>query len=283
MTWVFFVFAGVLIASTASLIQKALLNEEKSDPFVYAIIFQLMTAFVLLPYVLFVGFHLPPVKPLLPYLLLTCLLYGLSAVFYFKGLKLIELSESSILASSKAVWTMLTAVIFLGEPVSLRRILGVILIMASITVIFWKRKKWNLNKGHFFILISVIFSGFAFTNDAFLLNHFDSASYAFLAFLLPSLFLLIIRPKSINKFKLFFDKKRLFLILTAVSLVGMGTLFIYLSYQKGGDASQIVPITEFSIIIVVILSFIFLKERDYFIQKIIGSLLAFIGVLLLIK
>ncbi len=281
MSWIFLVLIGVLFISTSLLFQRVLLKDEQSDPFTYAIVFQLIIAILFFIYVAFTGFNLPPLRPLIPYLFLMSLLYALANFFGFKGLKTIEVSESSILWSSKAVWTMLTAAIFLREQVDLVRIIGMLLVLAGITVVSWKGKEWKLNKGHLFVLAGAFFSGLSFTNDAFLLNHFEAPSYSAIAFLFPALLLLAIRPKSISKFRLFLDKKRLFRMVIASFLLGVGTLGVYYSYQRGGDASQIMPISQSSVILVVILAFIFLKERNRFTQKVIGSLLAFIGIWLL--
>jgi len=282
MSWILLILIGVLFISISSLFQRVLLKDEQSDPFTYAIIFQLIIAILFFIYVAFIGFKLPPLKPLIPYLLLMSLLYALANFFVFKGLKTIELSENSILWSSKAIWTMLTAAIFLKEQVDLVRIIGMLLILAGITVVSWKGKKWKLNRGHLFALAGAFFLGVSFTNDAFLLNHFEVPSYSAIAFLFPALLLLAIKPKSIGKFRLFLNKKRLFRMIIASFLFGVGTLGIYYSYQRGGDASQIVPISQSSVILIVILAFIFLKERNRFAQKVIGSLLAFIGIWLLV-
>jgi len=183
MSWIFLILIGVLLISISLLFQKVLLKDEQSDPFAYAIIFQLIIAVLFFIYVAFTGFNLPPLKPLIPYLFLMSLLYALSNFFGFKGLKTIEASESSILWSSKAVWTMITAAIFLREQVDLMRIMGVLLVLAGITVVSWKGKEWKLNKGHLFILAGAFFSGISFTNDAFLLKHFEAPSYSAIAFL----------------------------------------------------------------------------------------------------
>lgn len=281
MSWIFLILIGVLFISISSLFQRVLLKDEQSDPFTYAIVFQLIIAILFFIYVAFAGFRLPPLKPLIPYLFLTSLLYALASFFVFKGLKAIELSESAVLLSSRAAWTMLTAAIFLREQVNLVRIIGMLLVLAGIIVVSWRGKEWKLNKGHLFILAGAFFAGIAFTNDAFLLNHFEVPSYSAIAFLFPALLLLIIRPKSISKFRLFLDKKRLFRMIIACFLFGIGTLGVYYSYQRGGDASQVMPISQLSVILIVILAFIFLKERSHFAQKIIGSLLAFIGIWLL--
>lgn len=281
MSWIFLALIGILFISVSSLFERVLLKEEQSDPFTYSIVFQLLIAALFFICIAFTGFHLPPLKPLIPYLFLMAVLYSLGNWLGFKGLKTTEASETSILWSSKSIWTMMTAIIFLNEPVDLKRIIGMLLIITAIIIINWKGKVWKLNKGHFFILIAALCYGIAFTNDAFLLNHFEVLSYSAIAFLFPPLLLLIIRPKTIIKFKLFLDKKRLLLITIASFFLGIGTLAVYSSYQQGGDASQVIPINQSSVVLIVLLSYIFLKERGRFPQKVIGSLLVFVGVLLL--
>ncbi|GAI50673.1 unnamed protein product, partial [marine sediment metagenome] len=44
MSWIFLILIGVLFVSTSSLFQRVLLKDEQSDPFTYAIIFQLIIA-----------------------------------------------------------------------------------------------------------------------------------------------------------------------------------------------------------------------------------------------
>ncbi len=45
-------------------------------------------------------------------------------------------------------------------------------------------------------------------------------------------------------------------MIIACSLFSIGTLGVFYSYQRGGDASQIMPISQLSVILVVILAFI---------------------------
>lgn len=282
MSWIFLILIGILFTSVSSLLERVLLKEKRSDPFVYAIVLQLMMAALFFIYIAFTGFHLPPLKPFIFYLFLMTILYALANWFLFKGLKIIEASETAILWSSKSIWTMMTAIIFLKEPLDLKRILGMLLIITAIIVINWRRKEWKLNKGHLFILIGAICAGIAFTNDAFLLNYFELLPYLAIVSLFPPLLLLAIRPKAISKFRLFLDKKRLFLMIITSFLISIAALTIYASYQQGGDASQVIPLSQSYIILIVIFAFIFLKERSHFSRKLIGSLLAFVGVLLLI-
>lgn len=282
MSWIFLVLIGVLFTSTSSLFLRILLKDEESDPFTYSIVFQLIISALFFTYLIFTGLRLPPLKPLIPYLILMSLFYGMANLLSFKGLKAIELSESSILRSSKAIWTTITAIIFLGEPICLNRVMGMLLIVIGIIIISWKGKKWKLKKGHFLVLASAMFYGIAFTNDAFLLNHFEVIPYLTIAFLFPPLLLLASKPKSISKFKLLLNKKKLFLMIISSLLLGMGCLAIYSSYQQGGDASQVGPIAQSSVVLVVLMAFIFLKERSRLSQKLIGALLSFAGVWLLI-
>ena len=65
-------------------------------------------------------------------------------------------------------------------------------------------------------------------------------------------------------------------------LWGLSALTIFWAYQAGGEVIQIAPISQFSIVLVTFLAYIFLKERNNLTQKAFGGLLVFIGVMLLL-
>lgn len=75
------------------------------------------------------------------------------------------------------------------------------------------------------------------------------------------------------------QKSWLFLILSGVA-TGLSWLFFYKALQMG-DASKVVPIDKFSVVISMILAFIILKETAN-IKTIIGGLVITIGTIILI-
>lgn len=283
MIWIILVLIGTIFYSVTILLQREFLKGKESNSFAYSIFFLLSISFLIAIYALITGFRVPAISPLTPNLVLMVALYALASLALYKGLKITDASQTSILSSSKSIWTMLAAIIFIGEPIRLWRIVGMILIILGIVVISLQKGEKRFHKGHILILVSAILFGLAFTNDAFLLKNFEAIPYSVIAFGLPGLMLLLTRPKSIKEMKFFFDKKRILKVLAVSVLYAIASVMIYLSYRLGGDASQIMPITQFSSILVVILGYVFLKERDIMFRKTIGSILALAGVFLLVS
>jgi len=257
------------------------MKEEGSDPFVYALVFQLVVTFVVSIYAFRQGFHLPNLTPLLPFIGLMVVFYGFANVTLFKALQLGEASEVSVISSSRSLWTVLVAVTLLGEPLTSRKLLGTLLVVSGIAFVSWKSKRFKLQRGHLFALLAAVLFGIAFANDTYLLRSFDASSYTALAFFLPSIFLMIIRPKAVREMRVFLNLNKLGKMLLLAIFYGGAAIAIYSSYRAGGEASQIAPISQSSVILTVLLAAIFLKERGNLLRKLAGAIVVFLGVVLL--
>ena len=281
MLWLYLVAINVLSLSIATLLQRVLMKEEQSDPYVYAVVFQLAVTVVVSLYAFYKGFQIPPLLPLLPFLGLITILYAFANIVLFRAFQLSEASEISVISSSRSLWTLLIAVPFLDEALTSKKLLGTLLVILGVALVSWRGKRFRLQQGHMFALLSATLFGAAFATDAFLLRSFDSPSYATIAFFLPTVFLILLRPKSLKKIKLFLDFRRLAKMLILAIFYGIAALAIYASYQAGGEASQIAPVSQSSVILTVLLAAIFLKERSYFLNKLVGAIAVFLGVVLL--
>jgi len=281
MLWFYLVISSVLLASVSTLLQKVLMKEKESNPYVYALTFQLVVTGVVSIYAIWEGFHLPNLIPLLPSIGLMVVLYGFANVVLFKAFQLSDASEISVISSSRSLWTILVAVTLLGEMLTANRIMGVLLITLGIAFVSWKTKRFNLERGHLFALLAAIFFGVAFANDTYLLRSFDVPSYTVFAFFLPSVFLIIIKPSAVKKMKVFFKLDRLLKMLVLAIFYAGAAITIYSSYKVGGQASQIAPISQSSTLVIVLLAAIFLKERDNLPKKIVAAIVVFLGVALL--
>lgn len=148
-------------------------------------------------------------------------------------------------------------------------------------MVYLKRRSVRFNKGTLYALSSAFFYGVAFANDAFILRQSDALFFATLAFLLPGLLILAIKPRAITERKTLLRVS----VLSKMALLGLfysiSAITIYLAYQAGGDASQLAPISQFVVILTVLLAMIFLNERGLLARKFAGATMATIGILLL--
>ena len=281
MTWQILLLISVISYSISILLQRVLMKDDQNDPIAYSIVYQLFTGILIGIYALFNGFIVQGFIPLIPNFILMIVLYGAGNIFVWQALKIIDVSEFTIIFASRAFWTIIGAIIFLGESLSLKQVIGIILIIFSIVLVFWKKQKFSLNRGFVFAFLGALLWGIAFTNDFLVVNSFDVLSYLTIAFILPALAIWMIFPKSTVKMKPLLERKTLWKMGLLGILYAVSTITIFLAYQIGQNATQIAPLNQVSTIIIVILSAIFLKERTDLLRKLLGAIISFIGVFLL--
>lgn len=279
--WQILMFLATFSFAFARLIQRSLLKDGKHDSYTYSIYFQLLVAFLILPVALLTNFTIPALGEIWPQMLLMILLYGFANIFFYLAVKQTPISEVMVIAATMPVWTALTSTIFLGDKLNFIKFLGIALAVLGVAVVFYQKNELKLNKGHLYAFLSIISFGFALTNDSFLLKHFNQATYSFLFFLLPGLFLALINPKKISNIKpLFADNSRAKFIGSAV-LYATAALLINTSLKIGAQASQVGVMLQLSPIFVIALGAIFLNEKDNLVKKLVGGIIVVIGVLLI--
>ncbi len=72
------------------------------------------------------------------FLVLSAIATGLSWLFYYKALQLGRASEVSAIDRGSLIFVILLSFIFLKESVTLKMLLGVILILAGMIIVVWK-------------------------------------------------------------------------------------------------------------------------------------------------
>lgn len=280
MSWQILVVIATISYSISVVLQRVLMKDKDSDPIAFSIVFQFLVGILIGIYACIKGFSLPNLTPFIPNLILVGVFYGLGNMFVFKALKTIDASEFTIVFASRTIWIVLGAIIFLKESFSLQQTIGTLLIIGSIVLISWKKKKIALGSGIWTALLAAVFMGAGFTNDAFLVSSFDVPSYLTIAFIIPAIFMLVIYPKSIKAMKFILTKENILKLVILTAIYGSSAITIFLAYQVGKNASQIAPLNQTSTILTVILSMIFLGEKSDYLKKIIGAVISFIGVLL---
>lgn len=281
MSWQLLVGISVLTYSLSILLQRILLKEEKSDPVAYSIVFQIITGLMVGVFAIIRGFSVPNLLPILPNLILMILFYGAGNIFIFRALKHLEASDFTIIFASRTLWTIVAAIFFLKESFNINQFFGTILILISIFIVTGKAKILSLDKGHIYALAGAVAFGLAFANDAFILRIFDVPSYLFIAFILPAIVVWLFNPGATKKMKPLLKGKTLQKLGVLTILYAVSAVSIFLAYQIGRNAAQIAPLNQTSTIVTVIFGIIFLKERADLFKKLLGSVISFIGVLLL--
>ncbi len=281
MNWFSLTLLSVFIVSIANILQRILMKDDKSNPYSYAIIFHLLLGVINLVFAMIHGFQPLPLNANLIGFMLAVVLWGIGTIFLFKALQLLESSEVTILTSIRALVTIVASMLFLHESFNGQKVLGTIIILASIFLVtnFKKGAKF-FNKGVVYSLAMAFFYGLAVVVDVFNLKNYEPISYIAIGNFMIGFILLLIYPKALKQWRDFvkpeFLKKMMPLgILSSVQGIA------YVFALTKGPASQIAPISQAQVIVTVLLAVIVLKERTNLFRKIIAAFLVMFGVILL--
>jgi drug/metabolite transporter (DMT)-like permease len=208
------------------------------------------------------------------------LLYGFGNVLIFESLKRIEASRFTIIFSSRALFTILASSLLLKEGLLAKQFVGTFLILAGIALANVKAARFSFSKKEAMALFAAMIFGFVNTNDRFLLKSFKVYPYVFLAFIVPALFIIALNPYTIKNMKFFVEKKVLLKMLLLCVIYAVSSITFFASLQIAQSSSQVASINLTSVIVIVLLAIIFLKERDFLIPKLLGAASSFVGLLL---
>jgi len=198
----------------------------------------------------------------------------------FNALKRTEASEFTVLFSTRAIWSVVAAILVLGESFGTQKIIGAALIISSVFLVSWKKKSFSLNEGEMLTLAAAAFFGIEFINDTYLVGHVDLFFYLPLIFLFPAIFIGGLNYKKLPHIGKAIHLKD-FLQLSFLGLMfAISATATLTAYTKGHNAAEIAILNQTSTIVIVLLGIIFLKERSHMKLKIIGAVISLIGVFL---
>jgi len=257
------------------------MKDETGNAVAYSFVFQFMCASLIGLFAFAQGFIMPPIRELWLNFGLMTILYASGTILLFKALQTTEASRATILRSSAALWTITVALTFLGESFNFFKFIGIGLILGGVLLVSFKKEEIKFTRGDLFALGSAFCYGVAFANDTFILRQADALSYTTIAFLLPGLLILAMKPGAIKDAKLFLKPSILLRMAILVILYSASAIMVYLAYQQGGAASQLAAIAQSGVILTVMLAAIFLRERSHLPRKFIAAVIATAGVLLI--
>ncbi len=279
MHWLWFALISVTSFSVSTLLQRVVMRKDSSDAITSSILFQLIMTVLSIPVALYFGFHLPSVT-LLPFFVISAVLYAFGTVSFFRASQELEASESSILAGSGALVTIIASYVFLAERFSAFQLAGVALILSAVILVNYRRDKIRFKRGSWFALLGATCYGLAVVSDGYILRTFDTFSFLPIMNMMPASVLLLAFPNKLPK--LIHDAKHInktLILYSAVYVVAAETF--YYPLKNGALVSQMSTILRASIIMTVVLGMIFLKERSQPIKKLAGAILTTAGILLI--
>lgn len=192
----------------------------------------------------------------------------------------IQASTFNILQQLSTTFMILAGLIFFKEEFVLAKFIGAMLILFSNVLVFYQKGKFEFNK---YVLLGII-SNLVFTVALFLdvniSEQFNLPMYAAITLIIPAILIMIferIKPSEIkNEFAN--GNKKAILITTMTWPI---TIFTQLRAYQLGNVTIVAPLCALSVILNVIVGYLFLKEKDNLLRKIISAILIIISIILI--
>lgn len=212
---------------------------------------------------------------------------GISIIFYAISDRMnttvrsgIEASTYSMIKQLSTTFMIFAGLLFFKEEFVLTKFIGAMLIIFSNLIIFYKKGKFEFNK---YILLGIL-SNMAFTVALFLdvniSDNFNLPFYVALTLIIPALLIMIFERIKLSEIKneLVNGNKKAILI-TALS---WGTMIVVqLRAYQLGNVTVIAPLCALTVILNVIVGYLFLNERDNLLRKIIAAIIIIISIILI--
>ncbi|MEK7141509.1 MAG: DMT family transporter [Patescibacteria group bacterium] len=204
--------------------------------------------------------------------------YGIFERTHFSVRKQLDASTTAILFRLTPVITLIGALLFLRESLSMTKLIGAaLLICASLTVIH-KNPKLQSSRTVWLAIFSATALGLAGLFDKPASQGIPASLYNVALWML-SMLVVAIPSLSLNQLK-----KEFYIGGWKVALTAFINVFGFILYLKAlaiTDVSLVAPITSSSGTLVILGGIIFLNERTYLWRKLTAGILMLIGVFLL--
>lgn len=219
------------------------------------------------------------------YLLLAgaCIFYAINDRLQTTVRKHLEVSAFSVLSQLGTVFLIIYGLTFFSEPFVLSKFIGAILILGANIWLFYKPKvKRELtNEFKYFVIGAIALLAFAtaISIDIGISKQFNLPIYISITLLIPAIMVAVsekIKP-SVVKAEWNQGSKQYYL-LTAFAW-GLTILFSLRAFQLG-EVSTIVPLQAVSIMLNVMVAYIFQKERKDLAKKLLSAAIVIVGVYL---
>ncbi len=264
--WILFAFGSALFAGITAILAKIGIKNVDSNlataiRSIIILIFSWIMVFVVGS---FNGLENIEFKTLM-FLILSGLATGGSWLCYFKALQLGDVNKVTPIDKSSTVLTMILAFIMLGESFTFTKIIGMIGIGIGTYMMITKKedeeKLVENNKWLFFAILSAMFASLTSILGKIGISNIESnlgTAIRTIVVLIMAWVVVFVTKKQ-GEIKNIDKKSWLFICLSGIT-TGLSWLCYYKALQDG-EASIVVPIDKLSILVTVLFSYIFLKEK----------------------
>ena len=221
------------------------------------------------------------------FLVLSGLATGASWMCYFRALQKGDINKVVPIDKSSTVLTILLALIFLHEGVTAGKLFSVVLIGLGTMLIITRKNSQRADTGQtethwlLYAVLSAVFASLTAILGKIGISGVDSnLGTAIRTSVVLAMAWLIVFLKQKQNQVAAIDKKELFFIILSGLATGASWMCYYRALQLG-RASQVVPIDKLSVVITLVLAFVFLHE-PFTAKSMVGCALIAAGTLFMV-
>ncbi len=277
--WLLCVFLYIVFAVSFDQFFKVAIKSAKNDS-ALTVLLQLLAGINALALMPFFKFALPTDWKVYLFLGLACIFYAISDRINTTVRKGIEASTFRILRQLTTVFMILAGLLFFKEPFVLKKIIGVGLIVFSNIFVFYKKGEQKFNKYVLLGILANIVVSIALFLDVNISDNFNVAFYTALTLLIPAILLIVfqrIKFKDIKDELKYGNTKAIFITSFSWAIA----MVLGLRAYQLGDVTSVAPLRSLTVIGNVFVGYLFLKEKDNLLKKVIAAILIIISIFLI--
>lgn len=198
------------------------------------------------------------------FLILSGFATGASWLCYFKALQLGDVNKVTPVDKSSTVLTMLLAMIFLGEPLTAYKAIGIVAIAAGTLLMITKKETENKKTDKRWLIYAVLSAVFASLTSILgkvgmseINSNLGTAIRTIVVLIMAWIMVFVVKKQ--NEVKEIDRKSLLFICLSGIT-TGASWLCYFKALQDG-QASIVVPIDKLSVVLTVLFAFFAFKEK----------------------
>ncbi len=208
-------------------------------------------------------------------LILAGVCWALMVWFDFKAQAFADASLNSIINSVRALVMLLVGYLLFNETLGLNAVCGGLLIFLGVRVCLWGTDRRS-RAGVGFRLLSVFFGSAAVVVDKYMSSRIDIWLIVFVGYFVPGLLYLMVKPHDWrSQLQVASRQQRGLLTLIIFLYVIVGPLFVF-AFAKGALGATFL-ISQSRLVLVLMLAYFFLQERNNLRQRALGAVLSSIG------
>lgn len=283
MSWLALTFISVSFRSIYGVLTKVLSNVVKTSVYTQAVLLPLSAGFVALilsPF--FGGLTYSAGSISWAAVLLVVFGQGLGNIVYFAAIKRLTNSTGQIAFSSILVFNTLLSVMFFGLELSLLNIVGVVLLMFAILSVTSGKITFDSRGVLLMMFAALLFAIFQLSSSV-LSSQVSAALYLVVAYFGAASVAFVLKHRQvISDLRSVTDYKITFGIPVITALPSIGNfLFAYYAYKVAPEPTKVAILLTSQVVFTVILSYIFLRERDHVWRKVFAAILVVVSAALI--